>query len=284
MSPAALLAGLAGACGVLAAWEALAAVEEAKVAQACRRWIAPALEALRGGREATSPERRRLVALGGLSALGAGWVLAGPWAGLALGAAAPWTAGAVLRARRRRWRDAVAAGAPTVARALADALAGGHSVRGAVAQTARSGGVGGPAGAQLRAAALRLDLGERTEDVLGDLARRTGPGPYDTLVAAILLQRDAGGDLAGLLRSLAGALEERTRTEADARSLTGQARFTAVLVAGLPLGGLLVGELAQPGYLAELATTPVPALLTVGALALELAAFALVRRIARVRG
>ena len=63
----------------------------------------------------------------------------------------------------------------------------------------------------------------------------------------MLLQRDAGGDLAALLRDLAAALEERGRVVADARSATAQARFTALLVTALPAAGLVLGELAQPG-------------------------------------
>jgi len=195
MSAAALLAGLAGACAVLAAWDAIAAADEQGLAGSIRHWLAPALDVVRSGREPTSPERRRLVALGALSLLGGGWLVAGPWTGLALGAAAPWVARAVVTARRRRRAAAVAAGAPAVARAIADALAGGHSVRGALSAAARDGAVTGPAGEELRLAATALELGERTEDVLGALARRnraqTHHGPLDTVVAAVLLQRDA---------------------------------------------------------------------------------------------
>lgn len=280
MTGAVLLAGLAGGCAVLAAWEALVAVEEGRLVPAAGRWLAPALAAVRSGREPTSPERRRLAALGALSVLAAGWLASGPWTGLALGALAPWAARAGLQARRRRRRSAVAAEAPAVARSLADALAGGHSIRGALAEAARAGGPAGPAADELRTAAAALELGERTEDVLADLARRAGGGAYDTLAAAVLLQRDAGGDLAGLLRSLAVALEERARVEADARSATAQARFTALLVAGLPVAGVLLAELAQPGFLATLATAPLPALLAAVAVALQVVALLLVRRIA----
>ncbi|MEA2223272.1 MAG: tight adherence protein [Solirubrobacteraceae bacterium] len=312
MSLAALLAGVAGACAVLAAWEAIAAADEERLVQAARGWLAPALEVVRSGREPTSPERRRLVALGALSLLGAGWLLAGPWAGLALGAAAPWAGSRVLRARLRRRVTAVSAGAPAIARALADALAGGHSVRGALIAAAHGGGVGGPAGEELRAAAAALDLGERTEDVLRGLASGhhgyrgsrgsgdgrgpryrgdgTGPGrarphgPLDTLVAAILLQRDAGGDLAALLRGLATALEERARVIADARSATAQARFTALLVTGLPAAGLALAEVAQPGFVPALASSTPTALMVALALVLQAVAFACVRRIARIGG
>ena len=147
---------------------------------------------------------------------------------------------------------------------------------------ARGGSVPGPAGEELRAAVAALELGERTDDVLRELARRAGPGPCDTLIAAVLLQRDAGGDLAGLLRSLATALEARGRVVAEARSATAQARFTATLVIGLPLAGLALGELAQPGLLAGLVTEPVTAVLIGCALGLQAVAIVCVRRIARV--
>lgn len=281
MSLAVLFAGLAGACAVLAAWEVLAAAEEERLIRSVGRWLAPALDVLRSGREPTSPERRRLVLVGALSLAACGWIVAGRLAALALGAAAPWAAAAVLRARAARRRHAVALQVPAIARALADALAGGHSVRGALVAAAAGGAVRGPAGEELRAAAAALELGERTDDVLRELARRAGSGPCETLVAAVLLQRDAGGDLAALLRSLADSLEARGRVVAEARSATAQARFTALLVTGLPLAGLAIGELAQPGFLAELAGDPLPAALTGVALCLQVVAFVCVRRIAR---
>jgi tight adherence protein B len=155
-------------------------------------------------------------------------------------------------------------------------------VRGALSAAASGGGVPGPAGEELRDSAAQLELGERTDDVLRALARRCGPGPLDTLVAAVLLQRDAGGDLAGLLRSLARALEERARTVADARSATAQARFTALLVTGLPLAGVALAELADPRFVPGLLGEPLPALLAGAAMVLQLVAFVCVRRIARV--
>lgn len=284
MSAAVLLAGLAGACALLAAWEAIAAAEQERVVQAARRWCAPVLDVLRSGREPTSPERRRLLALGTLALLGAGWLVAGAWAGLALAATAPWAARTAVRLQRRRRAAALAAAAPAIARALADALGGGHSVRGALSAVACDGAIAGPAGEEMRRVRAALALGERTEDVLEALARRAGEGALDALVAAVLLQREAGGDLAALLRDLAAALEQRGRVLADARSATAQARFTAVLVCGLPAAGLALGELAQPGLVVALASAPVTAAMLVAALMLQAIAFAWVSRIARMAG
>ena len=81
-----------------------------------------------------------------------------------------------------------------------------------------------PGGAELRAAAAALEAGARTEDVLERLRDRAADPGWDTLVAAALLQRDAGGDLARLLRDVAAALEDGARARLDARGATAQAR------------------------------------------------------------
>lgn len=282
MSLAVLLGGVAGACALLASWEAIAAAEQERVLQSARRWCEPVLEVLRSGREPTSPERRRLVVLGTLSLLGAGWLVAGPLAAVALAASAPWAARALVRNRRRRHAAAVGAGAPAIARALADALAGGHSVRGALDAVASDGAIAGPAGEEMRRVAAALALGERTEDVLRALAQRAGTGPLDVVVAAILLQCQAGGNLSALLRDLAASLEERGRVVADARSSTAQARFTALLVSGLPVAGLALGELVAPGFVVGLVSEPLTAVMVLGALGLQGIAFLCVARIGRM--
>lgn len=281
MSLAVALAGLAGALAVAGAWEALAAVEQAALARAIARWSAPLHAARREGRAPSAPEQRRLALVGAGALLAGGWLVAGPLAGAACAAAGPTAVARIVRARRERWRADLVQGAPHAARALADALAGGHAVRGALA-VAAEGGVPGAAGRELAAAGRALALGARTEDVFEALRGRARDPAWDTIVAAILLQREAGGDLARLLRSIAAGLEEAARLEADARSATAQARFTAWLVALLPIGAGMLGELARPGYVGELLRAPLaPWLLGVAAV-FQLVACVLIRRIARM--
>jgi tight adherence protein B len=188
---------------------------------------------------------------------------------------------AFVRARRRRYLSELERQAALVARTLADALAGGHSIRGAVGEAARS--TGGAAGTELRRTAAALALGEPTETALGRLRRRASARPYDTMVAALLLQRDAGGDLARLLRGLATTLEEASRLEGEARTVTAQARFTGLLVAVLPLGAAALAELGSPGYLAGLLAAPLTAWLLGCAFAFQALALLLIQRTSRIR-
>jgi tight adherence protein B len=112
---------------------------------------------------------------------------------------------------------------------------------------------------------------------------RCGSPAVDAIVAACLVQRRSGGDLATLLRGLAHAFEDQQRLMDEVRVATAQARFTGLLVVLLPIGGALLAELASPGFAAGLAGSAVTAWLVCLALALQVVAGVLIRRIGRVR-
>jgi tight adherence protein B len=236
----------------------------------------------REGRDPAALERRRLLCAAAAAGLVSGGVLVGPLAGLALGACAPWAAMRALRVRRERHRQAVDAGAAAIAVALADALGGGHSLRGAVVEAAR-GGLPGAAGRELRRLAGEMALGSPTDEALEALRSRVGSQRIDTLVAACLLQRRAGGDLARLLRDCAHSFEDQARLLDEARAATAQARFTGMVVVLLPFGGALLAELASPGYLRGLASSFLTLWLGGVALVLQVVAAVAIRRLARVR-
>jgi tight adherence protein B len=271
VTAAPFMAAAAAACGVAAAWELVLLVERS----APRRLLAPLLAAGRVGPSAA--ERRRLAVVSAASLLAAGWIVTGPVPAVLLAAAAPAAVGKAIALRRARWRRELAAGAGVAARALADALAGGHSVRGAIGEAGA--GLPGAAGEELRAAARALELGERTDAVLAGLCARARDTSWDAIVAAIALQRTSGGDLARLLRDLAGAIDERARAQADARAATAQARMTAWIVAALPAGAAALAQLADPGALGTLTATGPSTALACAALVCEAAGVLVVRAI-----
>ncbi len=202
-------------------------------------------------------------------------------AGWFLGTARAAAVRALLERRRSRRRAEIAAGAPVAARALADALSGGHSVRGAIVVAGAADRVPGAAGEELAATSAGLALGDATDTALMRLRDRAGDPAWNTIVAAILLQRDAGGDLATLLRGIATGLDDARRVAADARTQTAQARFTARIVVLLPLAGAGLGELAAPGSLARIAAEPLSLMLAACALCLGTGASIAIARIAR---
>jgi tight adherence protein B len=279
MSRAVLLAFAAGAAGLLGAWEALAAVERSQVAAGLGRVLEPLVRAGREGRAPTRPERRRLALLATGALAAAGWLLGGPALGALAAIAGPALAIAAVKARRRRYAAELRSGAAGAARAMADAIAAGHSVRGAIAAAAE--GMTGAAGNELRAAARAAALGDPTPEILERLRRRAAAPAWDAIVAGILLQRDAGGDLAALLRDQAAALEAADRIEREARTATAQARFTARLVLLLPAAAAVLAELASPGLIAGLLAHPLSVWLVAMAAVLQATAVLAVARLGR---
>jgi len=287
VSRAPLLALLGGSLGAWAAAElALAGAARARRrGRGLARALATLAEAvIRLGSEGRDPgaaERRRLLLAGAAIALAMGTLLAGPAAGAALAAAGPWVVGRVLGARRDHYRRAVDRGAAAMATATADALGAGHSLRGALAEAAA--GVPGAAGHELRRVAAELGAGARTDDAFEEMRARVRSARLDTIVAACLVQRRAGGDLARLLRECAESFGDQDRLEDELRSATAQARFTGLVVVLLPLGGALLAELAAPGFVAGLWSSFLTAWLVGLALALQIVAAVLIRRLGRVR-
>ncbi len=273
------LAFAAAAVAVAGVWELLAAVERTRVAALLVRAVAPVVRAGTRGDAPTSAERRRLGVLAAGVLAAAGWLLGGVTVAVLAGVTGPLLATAIVKARRHRFRVALTASAPAVARALADGLSAGHSVRSALTLVAA--GVPGAAGQELKRAGTALEFGARTEVVLERLRTRAASPAWDAMVAGILLQRDAGGDLPGLLRDLAQALEAAARQDRDAIAAIAQARFTARLVLVLPIGAALLAELARPGLLAGLLTNPVSAVLTCMALTFQIIALGAVAQITR---
>jgi tight adherence protein B len=238
----------------------------------------------RAGNEGVNPaadERRRLMAAGCICAFVAGWFVFGVAGGLIAAALAPAIAARVLRARRDRYRSAVDAGAADIAIALADALSGGHSLRGAVVSAASS--VPGAPGHELRRVARELELGAATDEALEAMRARIGSPGIDVIVAGALMQRRAGGDLAALLRSSARAFEDEARLLGEVRAATAQARFTGMVVVLLPIGGAGMAELASPGFVARLASSPLTAWLVGMAIAMQVGAAFAIRKLARIR-
>ena len=244
---------LAAAAGGMAA----VAVREAIIASpALGRWLAATVEPLRrAGREGYAPtdaERRRLAVLGTVALLLAGFMVGRPGPGaVPRRSPAPAPRPGRCRRRRARYRRAVERGMPQIATAVADALAGGRSVRAALAAAAAS--VEGPAGGGAGARCGRISSSARRRRMPWARSRRGSARPGSTRSPPRSSpSSSAAATSPGLLRRFAASAAERDRVVADARSATAQARFTGLLVVAMPTGAALFAELIQPGFVGAL--------------------------------
>jgi tight adherence protein B len=249
---------------------------------AARRWLVASVEPLsRAGREGYEPtdaERRRLALLGAFALLGLAIVLGGPGPLAAAALAGPAAAGSLVARRARRYRRSVESGLPDISIAVADAVAAGHSVRAAVAASPAS--LDGPAAVEMGRVAADVEMGTPTADALGAMGRRLRSDQVNALVAALVSQQVAGGDLVALLRRFAAAVAERDRARHDARSATAQARFTGILVVAMPVGAAVFAELLSPGFVERMVSAPGGPVLIALSLAVQVGGFLAIRRLA----
>lgn len=242
----ALLAASAAGLAVFATWERAAAAEGLSgISSRSTRWKLAARDLVDEGRIDELFGGRRLLLISFFGGAVIGFSLLG-FGGIALGMAlAPIAVRKAIEARRRRYAAKIDACAAELATALASSLAAGRSVRGAMLTVSVS--TPEPLACEIERSVVDLTLGGSVADALAALRSRTHSPRIEALAGAIELHRGSGGDLVCLMRELADAFRERDRAARDARSASAQARFTALVVAAIPVVVALVLELALPG-------------------------------------
>lgn len=189
-------------------------------------------------------ERRALLCALAVASF-AGYSVFGPLGAMLAGALTPFTWRSLLDARRRHYAKRIDAGCDEFAMALASALSAGNSVRGALLVSGRA--VDGPLGVEIEKLCVDLALGDTVADAMAAIRDRTQSPRVEAIAGAIALHQDSGGDLVELTRELAEAFRARDRANRDAQSATTQARYTAGIVAAIPLVMAVGCELLRPG-------------------------------------
>ncbi len=111
------------------------------------------------------------------------------------------------------------------------------------------------------------NLGRDLRDSLNQLSARN-PHNFDLklFVSSVLLQRDTGGNLIEILNNISNTIRDRFVFHAKVQALTAEARFSAIILGGLPFALLgLIGFL-RPSYLTPLVTDPIGHYLVAGGL------------------
>jgi tight adherence protein B len=165
----------------------------------------------------------------------------------ALAAAGPWVALKVMGERRT---TAFTSQLPDMLQLLATTLRSGFSILQGLDTVARQ--LPEPAGGEMRQVVAEARLGRPLIQSLEDLAKRVHSEDFDWVVTAIAIQREVGGNLAELLDTVAGTMQERERLRREVKTLTAEGRIGAIVLSLLPLGiGLFVYSV-NPGYIQPL--------------------------------
>ena len=165
-------------------------------------------------------------------------LLAGAFAAGAAGAAAGGGVGGVLpllwisrqdSSRQRRFKTQL----PDTIAMLAASVRAGHSLAQALEQVAADSPE--PTRSALAQAVREIGVGSSQEEALSRLAQRFPSEDLTLITSAMHVQQQVGGSLSRVLDEIVGTLRERTRIEGDIKALTAQQRYSAYVLALLPV-------------------------------------------------
>lgn len=99
-----------------------------------------------------------------------------------------------------------------------------------------------------------ISLGASVERALDDMDKRVGSPDFSLVVTAVLIQQQVGGDLAHILDTISGTIQDRIKMRREVRTLTSQGRMSGWVLAALPfaLGAFLT--VVNPSYMEPLFT------------------------------
>ena len=127
-----------------------------------------------------------------------------------------------------------------------------------------------------------LALGVTLDAALDELLRRRPSDDLGLLASAMSLHAQIGGNLARTLDSIAEALRERSRIQRDVLVLTSQQRYSAYVLAGLPIVVAIALYLVSPDYFAAMFAYAFTRIAVVLAAIMVVAGFVLMRAMAAV--
>ena len=175
-----------------------------------------------------------------------------PILGLALAvvlAAVPWWRLSRRRSQRiRRFETEF----PEALDLMCRALRAGHAFATAVKLVGEE--VPEPLGRDFRILFDEMNYGVPVPEALARLAQRVPLPDVSYFVVAVLIQREAGGNLAELLENISSIVRARLKLLGDVRTLSAEGRMSAKILTVLPFAVAVVVNLLNPKFMAVLWT------------------------------
>ena len=128
-----------------------------------------------------------------------------------------------------------------------------------------------------------LALGSQVEPALHALGKRVPLLDLKFFITSLILQRQTGANMVGVLENLSTLVRERLNMAARLKAHTAQQRFSAGLLCVLPMVVGLGFYILKPEYVRLLWTDPTGSKFFTYAILSEIAGIVVIRRIANIR-
>jgi tight adherence protein B len=164
---------------------------------------------------------------------------------------------------------------------IARSLRAGHSLPSALVTVSEE--VADPLGTEFRQCADEMSFGLPFREAMVNLFRRFPLPDLQFLIAAILVQKETGGNLAELLDKTAAVLRSRIQLQQKVRVYTAQGRMTGAILIALPFVCFILLNIVRPGYTSPLFETETGRKMIYGTLVSMALGTIFIRRIIQIK-
>ncbi len=139
-----------------------------------------------------------------------------------------------------------------------------------------------PVRSEVRRVVTDVNMGLPLEESLNNMTRRVNSPDFNLVVTAVLIQRQVGGNLARMLDTISGTINDRIRMRREVNTLTAQGKMSAWVVGGLPIFIGIVMQIIMPGYLDPIFTSEIGQIAAAVCAVLMLIGFIIIRSIVNI--
>ncbi len=186
-----------------------------------------------------------------------------------------------LYVKRKRQFQKFTALLPDAMDLVSRALRAGHSLAAALDLVGQE--IADPVGKEFRRVSEEQNLGLPLRDALLNLAERVPLPDVRFLVAAMLIQRETGGNLVEVLDKTTSLLRDRIRLQGEVRIYTAQGRLTGWILCLLPVFLFFALTAINPNYTAPLLNEPAGQHLLIAGSVLMLLGILAIRKIVQIK-
>jgi len=153
-------------------------------------------------------------------------------------------------ARKRKFGEQL----PDALDIMVRSLRAGHPINAAMGLVAKE--MSDPMGTEFGIVVDEMTYGMEMDEALENLSDRVQVEDFNYVVMSIGIQRETGGNLAGVLAGLSHVIRERARMFLKVRALSSEGRISALVLCVLPfaVGGLIFA--GNPGYYTKVVGDP----------------------------
>lgn len=204
-----------------------------------------------------------------------------PWIALAAGLAGVILGIIVLDISIKRRQKAFTNQLGDMLTMVANALRAGFSFMQAFELIARE--MDAPIGREVQKVVNEVNVGGTLETALENMQKRVESPDFELVVTAVLIQRQVGGNLAQILDTISGTIQERVRMRREVMALTAQGRMSGIVLALLPVALGVFLTTVSPDYMRPLFEETAGQIAIAVAVVMEIIGFLVIRKIVDIK-